>query len=189
MPRLPFIVRAVTPHKSWLVSLQVKEATPYTHRLYPGKLPFIGPFNSSWAISGPSSQLTLSQIPMLLLQSHQPSLVTPLWPWKLICVIFNVFLDSENAWLLLQNHSTMDWLSRYCGVLEWPHKTIQRISDSTYLNSWFTYFSKGVHSLNVSIAERNHLTDTSWVGTRSYVDLLWNLKFYFENLKFHHDNF
>lgn len=175
MPRLPFNVRVVTPDKSWLVSLKVKEATPYTHGLYYGKLAMLDLLIPLGAISGPSSQLTLWQIPLLLLQSHQLSLVTPLWPWKLICVIFYVFLDSENAWLLLQNHSTMDRLSRYCGVLEWPHKTIQRISDSTYLNSWPTYFSKGVHSLNVSIPERNNLTDTSWVGARIYVDLLWKL--------------
>lgn len=71
MPRLPFNVRVVTPDKSWLVSLKVKEATPYTHGLYYGKLATLDLLIPLGAISGPSSQLTLWQIPLLLLQSHQ----------------------------------------------------------------------------------------------------------------------
>lgn len=38
MPKLQFNVRIVTPDKSLLVNHKVKEATPYPHRLYPGKL-------------------------------------------------------------------------------------------------------------------------------------------------------
>ena len=68
------------------------------------------------AIHGDSSRLTLSRVMELLFHSNQPTLGTPLWPLKLICVVFFGFwghLQSDKVYLSSQKLINNEQKSRY----------------------------------------------------------------------------